>query len=107
MAVASDRWTCAKCAVSVGRIDGGPTRLPASWTESVDGIFCLACSRTRASEAAVATAVGISSGERAQIRRRALIEFEIGRDPEASNRTIAHACRTSSAAVAAVRKSSP
>ncbi|HEU4600103.1 MAG TPA: hypothetical protein VFS26_10160 [Solirubrobacterales bacterium] len=33
----------------------------------------------------------------------ALIEFEIGRAPEAPNRTIALACRTSSAAVAAVR----
>lgn len=41
--------------------------------------------------------------ERVRVRRRALIEFEIGRAPEAPNRTIALACHTSSAAVAAVR----
>lgn len=41
--------------------------------------------------------------ERVRLRRGALIEFEIGRAPEAPNRTIALACRTSSAAVAAVR----
>jgi hypothetical protein len=50
--------------------------------------------------------MGTSSGERAKIRRRALIEFEIGRNPEATNRTIAHSCRTSSATVAAIRRSS-
>jgi hypothetical protein len=38
-----------------------------------------------------------------RLRRTALIEFEIRRAPEAPNRTIALACRTSSGAVAAVR----
>lgn len=37
------------------------------------------------------------------MRRTALIEFEIARAPEAPNRTIALACRTSPAAVAVVR----
>ncbi|HET9675944.1 MAG TPA: hypothetical protein VFP21_00400 [Solirubrobacterales bacterium] len=44
-----------------------------------------------------------SREERVKIRRTALIEFEIDRAPEAPNRTIALACRTSPAAVAAVR----
>jgi len=44
-----------------------------------------------------------SREERVKIRRTALIEFEIGRAPEAANRTIALACHTSPAAVAAVR----
>ena len=41
--------------------------------------------------------------ERVRLRRTALIAFEIDRAPEAPNATIARACRTSSAAVAAVR----
>lgn len=44
-----------------------------------------------------------SREDRVKIRRTALIEFEIDRAPEAPNRTIASACRTSPAAVAAVR----
>lgn len=44
-----------------------------------------------------------SREDRVKIRRTALIEFEIDRAPEAPNRTIATACRTSPAAVAAVR----
>jgi len=44
-----------------------------------------------------------SREDRVRLRRTALIEFEIGRVPEAPNRAIALACRTSSAAVAAVR----
>ena len=44
-----------------------------------------------------------SREELVRLRRTALIEFEIGRAPEASNRAIALACRTSSATVAAVR----
>jgi hypothetical protein len=44
-----------------------------------------------------------SREERVKLRRTALIEFEIGRVPEASNRAVALACRTSGAAVAAVR----
>lgn len=42
--------------------------------------------------------------DRVRLRRTALIEFEIGRAPEAANGTIARACRTSVAAVTAVRK---
>lgn len=44
-----------------------------------------------------------SREDRVRLRRTALIEFEIDRAPEAPNRTIALACRTSTAAVAAVR----
>lgn len=44
-----------------------------------------------------------SREDRVKIRRTALIEFEIERAPEAPNRTIASACRTSPAAVAVVR----
>jgi hypothetical protein len=41
-----------------------------------------------------------------RIRRNGLIEFEIGRRPDAPNRAIAQACRTSTGAVAAIREAS-
>ncbi len=44
-----------------------------------------------------------SREDRVKIRRKALIAFELGRAPQAPNRTIALACRTSTAAVVAVR----
>jgi hypothetical protein len=104
MAAEAVRWSCTRCEVSVGRIDGGPTLLPATWSRSDGQILCLVCSRALAGEAAMDSAPAASSREdRVRLRRIALIEFEIGRTPEAPNRTIALACRTSSAAVAAVR----
>lgn len=104
MAPEAVRWSCARCEVSVGRIDGEPTLLPASWSRSDGQVLCLACRRTRAGETAMDSAPAASSREElVRLRRTALIEFEIGRVPGAPNRTVALACRTSSAAVAAVR----
>jgi hypothetical protein len=104
MAAEAVRWSCARCEVSVGRMDGGTTLVPTSWSQ-VDGqALCLTCSRAQAGEAAMDSAPAASSREdRVRLRRTALIEFEIERTPEAPNRTIANACRTSSGAVAAVR----
>jgi hypothetical protein len=104
MAAEAVRWSCTRCEVSVGRIDGEPTLLPASWSRSDGQSLCLTCRRARAGETAMDSAPAASSREElVRLRRTALIEFEIGRVPEAPNRTIALACRTSSAAVAAVR----
>jgi hypothetical protein len=98
------RWSCARCGVSVGRIDREPTALPDSWLQSDGEIFCLTCSRARAGEVAIESASDERSREDlVRIRRTALIEFEIRRAPEAPNGTIARACRTSSSAVAVVR----
>jgi hypothetical protein len=98
------RWSCARCEVSVGQVDGEPTLLPSSWSQADGQILCLTCSRAQAGEAAMESAPAACSREdRVRLRRTALIEFEIGRVPEAQNRAIALACRTSSAAVAAVR----
>jgi hypothetical protein len=105
MAAGVVRWSCTRCAVSVGRIDGAPTLLPTTWSRSGDQVLCLTCSRAQAGEVAMDSAPAASSREeRVRLRRTALIEFEIGRAPEAANRTVANACRTSIAAVAAVRK---
>jgi hypothetical protein len=104
MASGAVRWSCARCGVSVGRIDSEPTSLPGTWTQMGGEIYCLACSRARAGEAAIDSAPDETSGEDlAKVRRTALIEFEILRAPEAPNRTIARACRTSSVAVANIR----
>jgi hypothetical protein len=98
------RWGCARCGVSVGRIDGEPTDLPETWTQFGGQTFCLSCSRARAGEAAIEETPEESSREdRVRIQRDAVIEFEIGRVPEAANREIARACRTSATAVATVR----
>jgi hypothetical protein len=99
------RWSCARCGVSAGRIDGKRVSLPGTWTGSGERIFCLSCSRTLAEDAATEAAPADSSREDlVRIRRRGLIEFEISRCPEASNRMIAQACRTSVGAVAAIRE---
>jgi len=99
------RWSCARCGVSVGRIDREPTALPDSWTRLDGESFCLTCSRARAGEAAIESISDEHSREDLmRIRRTALIEFEIRRAPEAPNGSIARACRTSSAAVAVVRE---
>jgi hypothetical protein len=100
------RWCCARCEVSVGQLDGQATDLPPTWTRSdADGsTFCLVCSRALAGDAAMDSAPEASTREeRFRLRRDAVIEFEIGRTPEAPNRAIANACHTSSSAVAAVR----
>lgn len=104
MDVDAIRWSCARCKVSVGQINGAASLLPPSWSQVDGGALCLTCSRARAGEAAMDAAPAASSRqERVKIRRTALIEFEIDRAPEAANRTIALACHTSPAAVAAVR----
>jgi hypothetical protein len=104
MAADAVRWSCARCGVSVGRMDGEPSLLPQSWSSSEGQVLCLTCSRAQAGEAAMETVPDSTSREdRVRLRRTALIEFEIDRAPEAPNATIARACRTSSAAVAAVR----
>ncbi|MGN6588293.1 MAG: hypothetical protein ACTHKT_12635 [Solirubrobacterales bacterium] len=105
MSAEAARWSCARCGVSVGRIDGEVTELPDSWSRLDGAIYCLSCSRARAGEAAMESAPAATSREeRVRLRRAALIEFEIGRAPEAPNRTIALACRTSTGAVASVRE---
>jgi hypothetical protein len=102
---AAHKWTCASCGVSAGRIDGGPAPLPESWTSSAEGDFCLTCRRDRAAEAALDAAPSDSDRDaRAKLRRAGLIEFEVRRTPDRTDGSIARACRTSAAAVAAARR---
>src|SRR3954469_25196055 len=104
MAAEAVRWSCARCKVSVGQIDGGTTLLPTTWSHLGGEILCLTCTRAQAGEAAMDSAPAETSREdRAKLRCTALIEFEIERAPEAPIPPLALPCRTSSAAVAAVR----
>jgi hypothetical protein len=104
MSARAVRWSCARCEVSVGRIDGASADLPETWSRVEGQTYCLSCSRARASEEASDSAPeSITREDRVKVRRRALIAFEIGRTPAAPDRAIANACRTSSKAVATVR----
>jgi hypothetical protein len=90
--------------VSVGQLDGHATGLPENWARSEELNYCLSCRRALAAETAVESASpGRSPEELARLRRSAVIAFEIGRQPEATDRTIAQACRTSRSVVCRVR----
>jgi len=98
------KWTCDQCGVSVSRVGGEKVELPASWSNSDDGTFCLLCRRERAAQAALDAVPQGSLEERAKLRRTALVEFEVRRRPGHGNGEIAKACRSSIAAVVAARK---
>jgi len=101
----AQEWTCDDCGVRASWLDGQPATEPSGWIDSEEGRLCLACRRSRASEAALAGAPGgISRGDYRQIRRTALIEFEVRRAPEHRDGRIASDCGTSPVAVAAVRR---
>jgi hypothetical protein len=100
----SRRWTCSRCGMSVGRIDGRRVPPPESWDLGAEGHFCLACRRQRAADAAQEEARTGSVETVAKARRAGLIEFEVRRTPTLTDGTIARACHTSALAVAAARK---
>ncbi|HEX6601820.1 MAG TPA: hypothetical protein VF030_04200, partial [Solirubrobacterales bacterium] len=87
------------------RSDAEPVPVPESWESCAEGTFCLGCRRRRVGEAAIESAPGESSRDsRVKLRRTALLEFEMRRDPDRTNGAIAKACRASIAAVATVRQ---
>jgi hypothetical protein len=99
------KWTCDQCGVIVSRAGGDRVALPASWTSSKAGTFCLLCRRERAAQAALdAAPADCGLEDRAKLRRAALVEFEVRRRPQHGNGEIAKACRSSVAAVVAARK---
>ena len=99
------KWTCDRCGVAVGRMDGAGVPFPDAWERGRKGTFCLGCRRDRAAEAALESAPEDSPVEvRAKLRRAALIEFEVSRRPDHNDGAIAKACRSSVSAVAAARQ---
>ena len=99
------RWTCHRCQVSVGQIDGQPTALPDWWASSADGEFCLRCRRENAADAALESAPETHNREaRRKLRQTALLDFELNRAPDRPNGKIAGACNSSVQAVAESRQ---
>ena len=98
-------WTCARCEVTVSWMpDAERPELPATWIKVDDELFCLACRRERAGEAAlVGLDKTISAERRRQIETRARVEFEMMRRPEREDTRIAKACHTSVKAVKQAR----
>jgi hypothetical protein len=78
--------------------------LPVTWISEDNGLYCLACRRDRAGEAAL---VGLdeetSAARRHQVESRARIEFEMKRRPETQDNRIAKSCHTSVKAVQQAR----
>jgi hypothetical protein len=98
-------WTCARCEVTVSWMaEVERPALPGTWTREDDGLYCLACRRERAGEAALADLEeGTTSKRRGQIESRARIEFEMKRRPETTDSRIAQTCHTSIKAVKQAR----
>jgi hypothetical protein len=98
-------WTCARCEVTVSWMaEVERPELPGTWTREGDELYCLACRRERAGEAALtALAEDASLERRRQVESRARIEFEMKRRPEREDTRIAKACHTSVKAVKQVR----
>ena len=98
-------WTCARCQVTVSWMaEVERPELPATWIMEDDEIYCLACRRDRAGEAALAAIdESTSAQQRGQIESRARIEFEMKRRPDTDDSRIAKSCRTSIKAVQQAR----
>jgi hypothetical protein len=98
-------WTCARCKVNVSWMaDAERPELPGTWIREGDDLYCLACRRDRAGEAAVdALGEGFTAARRSQVESRARIEFEMKRRPEREDSRIAKVCHTSIKAVKQAR----
>jgi hypothetical protein len=98
-------WTCARCEVTVSWMaDAERPELPGTWIREGDELYCLACRRERAGEAAlVGLDLETSAERRRQVESRARIEFEMKRRPEREDNRIAKACHTSVKAVQQAR----
>ena len=98
------KWTCDGCGMAVSQMDGSETGLPEDWAHADQGLICLLCRRDLAAEEAIASAPDSPINVRAELRRAALIEFEVRRNPEHPDGVIARTCRSSAPAVAKARQ---
>ncbi len=86
--------------------EGKHPGIPTDWSEDAGGLYCLACRRVLAGEAAAMgeQAADATREQRLQLRKVGTLEFEIRRSPERPDRVIARACHTSAPAVSKVRQ---
>ncbi len=97
-------WTCARCEVNVSWMaDVERPALPATWIKEDGELYCLACRRERAGEAALVGLEDNSAEDRRKAESRARIDFEMKRRPEAQDSRIAKSCHTSIKAVQQAR----
>ncbi len=99
-------WICDRCGVSIrylpGHEPGGP---PTGWKIEDGDTHCLTCRRDLAAEAAYHRAApDLSREDRAKLRARGRIDFEIRRDPERTNGEIAKSLGCSVPAVVKARR---
>ena len=99
-------WTCNRCGVTTrylpGHEPGGP---PSGWSVDDGDTHCLTCRRDLAAEAAYDHAgPDMTREDRAKLRARGRIDFEIGRDPERTNGEIAKSLGCSVPAVVKARR---
>jgi hypothetical protein len=95
-------WTCSRCQVTVTFPPGGQQPLsPTGWARCDGAWRCLGCRRQQVAENASAG----TGSDRSKRRRWALTEFELVRDPGASDQLIAKRVRCPTALVRPVRAS--
>jgi hypothetical protein len=103
-AVPAVDWTCARCKVNVSWMaDVERPALPATWIKEDGELYCLACRRERAGEAALVGLEDTSAADRGKAESRARIDFEMTRRPDAQDSRIAKSCHTSIKAVQQAR----
>lgn len=99
----SDRikWTCSTCSVTVSHPKDTAPEQPGGWAKlSARKWLCLGCRRDQV----VQEATDKQGAEGYAPRRQALIEFELKRDPEATEVEVAKRAQCSSATVRKVRR---
>jgi len=103
---ATPSWTCDRCEMTIRYLPGHePSGPPTGWSVEDDGTHCLACRRDLAAEEAFDRAdADVSREDRAKLRNRGRLDFEILRDPERTNGEIAKALRCSVPAVLKARQ---
>lgn len=101
--MSSDRvsWKCSGCDVTVSYPTENAPEQPGGWDKiSARKWLCLSCRRDRV----VQEATDKQGAEGYAPRRQALIEFELKRDPEATEVEVAKRAQCSSATVRKVRR---
>jgi hypothetical protein len=93
-------WTCAGCDVNVSYPSNATPEQPAGWAKSGRSWLCLRCRREEVMDQAAAK----NGAEGWAPRRQALIEFELRRDPEATEVEVAKRAQCSSATVRKIRR---
>jgi hypothetical protein len=93
-------WTCTNCEVAVSYPADNAPEHPGGWAKSSGQWLCLRCRR----EAVMDEAAAKNGAEGWAPRRQALIEFELQRDPEATEVEVAKRAQCSSATVRKIRR---